>query len=66
MAKSNASLTKTDYPDLSDMFAEKEQSRLERAKESPRNKLIALGQIQELSRILKSAKIVKKGVVGRD
>jgi hypothetical protein len=65
MAKSNADVTKK-YPDLSGMFAMRDQARLARAKEPPVSKLQALGELQELSKILKSAKIIKKGGIQKD
>ena len=60
MAKSNAVVKKT-YPDLTELFAAKEQARMERAKQSPREKLATVGRLQKINQILKSAKIVKKG-----
>lgn len=65
MAKSDAAVTKK-YPDLSRMFALRDQLRLARAKGDPVSKLRALGELQELDRILKSAKVIKKGGIRRD
>ena len=65
MAKSNESVGKK-YPDVSGIFAAKQKLRKRRADESPAEKLRVLGELQELDKILKSAKIVKKGGVQKD
>jgi len=65
MAKSNKSVVKK-YPDVSGIFAAREKLRKQRANESPEEKLRVLGELQELDKILKSAKIIKKGGVQKD
>lgn len=64
MAKSNAALKKT-YPDLSNLFAAKERSRAERAKEPPEKKFAAVAKLRKINRILKSAKVVKRSNVAK-
>jgi hypothetical protein len=65
MAKSNEPVGKK-YPDLSGFFVAREKLKRRRAEESPSEKLRVLGELQELDRILKSARVVKKGGVRRD
>lgn len=65
MGKSSKSVA-TKYPDVSSIFAAREKVRQRRADESPAEKLRILGEIQELDKILKSARVVKKGGVQRD
>ena len=65
MAKSNEPVVKK-YPDLSGIFAAREKLRRQRADLPPAEKLRILGELQELDRILKSARVVKKGGVRRD
>ena len=65
MAKSDKPLVKK-YPDVSAIFVVREKLRRKRAEEPPSEKLRVLGELQELDRILKSAKVVKKGGVRRD
>ena len=65
MAKGNGDVTKK-YPDLSRMFEMRDRARLARAKEPPVRKLKALGELQELGKILKSARIIKKGGIQKD
>lgn len=60
MAKSNAAVTKK-YPDLSGLYEARKVSRIKRAKESPADKLRVLDELQELTKIFKSSKLVKKG-----
>ena len=65
MAKSPESIVKK-YPDVSGIFAAREKLRRLRSDESPAEKLRVLGELQELDKILKSAKIVRKGKVQPD
>jgi hypothetical protein len=65
MAKSSKAPVKV-YPDLSRFFALKEEARLAKAEMSPSEKLAELEQIREISKIFKSAKIIKKGGVQKD
>ncbi len=65
MAKSNKSVIKK-YPDVSGIFAAREKLRKQRADESPTEKLRVLGELQELDKVLKSARVIKKGGVQRD
>lgn len=65
MAKSDKPVVKK-YPNVSGIFAERERLRRKREAEPPSEKLRVLGELQELDRILKSAKVVKKGGVRRD
>lgn len=65
MAKSNGPVGKK-YPDVSGIFAAREKFRRQRADAPPGEKLRILGELQELDRIRKSARVVKKGGVPRD
>ena len=65
MAKTDAVLNKK-YPDLSDLFAKKEQARRERARRSPKEKFEMVEKQRELQRVLRSAKVIKKGGVEKD
>jgi hypothetical protein len=65
MAKSDEPIVRK-YPDVSGIFAAREKLRRQRADETPAEKLRTLGELQELDRILKSAKVIKKGGVRRD
>ncbi len=65
MAKSTEPVI-TKYPDVSGIFAAREKLRRQRSDMSPAEKLRILGELQELDRILKTAKVVKKGGVRRD
>ena len=60
MAKSNKPVVKK-YPDVSGIFAAREKLRRQRADEPAAEKLQILGELQKLDRILKSARVVKKG-----
>ena len=65
MAKGSKSVA-TKYPDVSQIFAAREKLKQRRADASPAEKLRILGELQELDKILKSAKVIKKGEVKRD
>ncbi|MEP7149371.1 MAG: hypothetical protein ABI857_10855 [Acidobacteriota bacterium] len=65
MAESNKSVNRK-YPDVSGIFTAREKLRKQRANESPADKLRVLGELQELDKVLKSARVVKKGSVPRD
>ena len=65
MAKSPESVA-TKYPNVSGIFAAREELRRRRAEASPTEKLRILGELQEFDKILKSAKVIKKGRVKRD
>ena len=62
MAKTPKIVEKT-YPDLSGLFAKKEEARRERAKLSPKEKLEIVERQNRMHLLFKSAKIVKKGGV---
>jgi ribosome assembly protein YihI (activator of Der GTPase) len=61
MAKTDAVLNKK-YPDLTELFAKKEQARRERAALSPKEKLEMVEKQRKLQVLLRSAKIIKVGV----
>ena len=63
MAKAQAHIKS--YPDLSRLFAAKEQARRERAQRSPTEKYRMVQQLNEINKLLKSAKIVKRPGVKR-
>jgi len=65
MAESNKFLSRK-YPDVSGIFAAREKLRRQRADETPTEKLRVLGELQELDKVLKSARVLKKGGVRRD
>jgi hypothetical protein len=65
MGKSSKSIA-TKYPDVSGIFAARQILRQRRANADPAEKLRILGELQELDKILKSARVVKKGGVQRD
>jgi hypothetical protein len=54
------------YPDLTDLFAKKEQARRERAARSPKEKFEMFQKQRKLQVLLKSAKLIKKGGVEND
>ncbi len=62
MAKTDAVLNKK-YPDLTELFAKKEQARRERAARSPKEKFELVEKQRKLQALLRSAKITKKGGV---
>ncbi len=62
MAKTDAALKK-EYPDLTDLFAKKEEARRERARRPLKEKFEMVEKQRKLQVLLKSAKIIKKGGV---
>ncbi|PYS99595.1 MAG: hypothetical protein DMF63_10950 [Acidobacteria bacterium] len=65
MAKTDSVLKKK-YPDLTDFFAQKEKARSERASRSPKEKFELVQKQREIQRILRSAKVIKKGGLNQD
>jgi hypothetical protein len=59
MAKTQSDV-KNVYPDLSGFFAAKEQAQRKRAKEPPSVKLKMVQELNEVDRLLKSAKVIQR------
>ena len=59
MAKIRKTVEKK-YPDLTQLFAAKEEARRKRAKQSPTEKFRAVQKLNELRAVLKTAKIIKR------
>lgn len=60
MEKSQATV-KSKYPDLTEMFKEKEKARIERARRPISEKIAVLARLRDLSHALKKIGLAKKG-----